>query len=78
MIFYKDRAEVLIVTTEAVIGFGYIIGPVFGTVLLSFGGYKCVFLTLDALYVPLVIGVLLFLSPKYDGIFETQELINDI
>ena len=71
MIFYKDSAEVLIGIIEAVIGFGYIIGPVFGTVLFSFGGYKCVFITLSALFVPLELRVYFFLSPEYDGIFET-------
>ena len=60
----------LIGIIEAVIGFGYIIGPVVGTILFSFGGYKCVFITLSVLFVPLAFGVYFFLDKKFDGIFE--------
>lgn len=61
--FYPDQREFMIGMLEAAAGFGMMIGPLFGTILYSIGGYSFIYYSFGSIFYVLAIGML-FLLPK--------------
>lgn len=49
--FYPDKKEALIGYIEAVTGIGLILGPIFGSVLYSLGGFTFTFFTFGSIFI---------------------------
>ena len=59
--------------TEAMIGFGLIVGPVFGSVLFSLGGFSFTFMTFGIIFLVIAILIKNILPRTLDADYIEEE-----